>query len=338
MYLIMFIVNKNVYYHYYFRHSNFVDSYCMKEAAVKQYVQSSREHIQCLNFNHCYWITSRLLQWAIARCTHLTALHIIECKLRTETLVAILSSRLNLTALSFSISSFNDITKDAFTNAREMLKNLKRLHVYYTSRELGLMSYVGEHSTLLDFCSSLEELVIGSAGMAIPELYRPIISNPQNHLSMKVMSITNNIHAGAQMLFYGTLSQLPNSHLTWQTLLMPNVNFLEFLRKSEFRACLRNTQSLQHLDVSGSKVHFPSDQIDIGEARDLRFLSLQAVMIHSEQLLHIATCCTRLTTVNLFGCSQVFLATVCMQVMGLQTGFPCRAIESSCFHLLRQTD
>ena len=293
-----------------FRHSNFMESYCMKEAAVKQYIQSSREHIQCLNFNHCYWLPSRLLQWAMARCMQLTALHVIECKLRTETLVAILASHPNLTALSFSISSFNDITKDAFTNAREMLKNLKRLHVYYTSRELGLMSYVGEHSTLLDFCSSLEELVIGSAGMAIPELYRPIISNPQNHLSMKVLSITNNIHAGAQMLFYGTLSQLPNSHLTWQTLLMPNVNFLEFLRKSEFRTCLRNTQSLQHLDVSGSKVHFPSDQMDIGEARDLRFLSLRAMMIYSEQLLHIATSCTQLTTVNLFGCTHIFLSAV----------------------------
>ena len=300
-----------------FRHSVFAESYCMKETATRTYVSNSREHIKCLDFNHCYWVSSRLLQWVIARCTHLTALHIIECKLRTETLVSILASRPNLVALSFSISSFNDITKDAFANAKDMLKNLKRLHIYYTSRELGLMSYVGEHSTLIDYCSSLEELVIGSAGMAIPELYRPIISCPANHLGMRVMSITNNIHAGAQMLFYGTLSQLPNSDITWRTLLMPNVNFLEFLRKCEFRACLGNTQSLRHLDVSGSKVCFPSDLMDIGQARDLRFLSLQAMMVHSEKLLHIATSCTRLATVNLFGCTQIFMSSVRMDVRAL---------------------
>ena len=160
----------------------------------------------------------------------------------------------NLRSLSYSISSFADIKKEVFTDAAEVLKNLTSLHIYFSSRDMSVMIYLGEHTTIVDYCDNLEELKISSAGMAIPELYRPIISNPQKHTKLKSMCITNNIHAGAQMFFYGTLSQLNNSEFHWRSFLIPNVNFTEFSKKEEFKNCLQNIENLEYLDVSGSKV------------------------------------------------------------------------------------
>jgi hypothetical protein len=212
----------------------------------------------------------------------------------------------HLRELSFSISSFANIKKDVFVPAKNTLQGIRKLGIYYTSREMALMNYFGEHATLLDCCDSLEELHIGSAGMAIPELYRPILKSPRQFKTLKIMTITSNIHAGAQMMFYGTLSQLPNATISWRTLLMPNVNLLEFVTKTEFKGCLGNMSSMQSLDVSGSKVTFPCDGLDITTAIQLQYLNISMTSVTSAQLKIISSSCNKLQSLNLFGCAYVF--------------------------------
>ena len=247
----------------FFRHSSFESCYYVKEEDMKKYIEQRCRKIQSLNMNHCYWLNTRTVSWILGKCKELTELHILECQIKIRNLVVLVSSLSNLTHFSFSVQSFNDLKKEVFNPCAGVLRGLKRMHIYYSSRELSLMHYLGEHTTVLDHCDCLEELYIGSAGMAIPELYRPLVSKPKHFLKLRVMCITSNIHAGAQMLYYGTLSQLPNSNLKFKTLLMPNVNFPEFMRKAEYRDCLKHLEELEHLDIYGSKVTFPMEVIDI---------------------------------------------------------------------------
>jgi hypothetical protein len=230
----------------------------MADDSVKELVRFVGGHVEILNLDHCYWLSGATIQWAVSHCPSLTELHLLECRIKIDKLVQLVAScSKNLCALSFSVQTFEDLKKDVFKGANETLKHLRQLKIYYSTTELTMMKYLGEHPTILDYCEHLEQLDIQSAGMSVPELYRPIITHPQNHLNLTYMAITSNIHAAAQMMFYGTLSQLPNAELKWTTLLMPNVNFLEFARKQEFRNCLKHIECLKNLDVSGSKVRIP---------------------------------------------------------------------------------
>ncbi len=287
-----------------FRRCNFEGCYHVGEEDIRFFILNAAQNIESLNFNHCYWLPQRVIQWAINKCKNLKELHVIESKLRTDTLVNLVASIPSLRALSFSITSFADIKQDVFTPAKETLKTMERLHVYYTSTELTIMNYLGEHTTILDHCDSLKHLLIGSAGMAVPELYRPIITRPHSHCGLQVMTITNNIHAGAQMFFYGTLSQLPNADIHWRTLLMPNVNFCEFSKKPELLSCFSHIEELEDLDVSGSKVSFPNTVMKMEKAAKLRYLNLKGTLVTSKQLQYISTHCTLLTSVNLHGCTS----------------------------------
>lgn len=277
----------------------------VKEEDFKYYVSNGSSNIESLDLNHCYWWPQRLIQWAGHKCRSLQELHVIECKIRSDTLVSLIASLPQLTALSFSITTFADIKRDVFAPAKVTLEHIRYLHIYYTSTELTIMNYLGEHATLLDFCDNIEEIKVGSAGMAVPELYRPIITYPQKHLKLKSMSITNNIHAGAQMFFYGTLSQLPNDKIHWKTLLMPNVNFEEFSKKKEFIGCLTNMEELENLDISGSKVSFPNKVMDMERGISLKYLNLKSSNVCSTHLRFIASSCTMLTSINLFGCVRL---------------------------------
>ena len=282
----------------------------VKEDDFKHYISNSGPNIEVLNLNHCYWWPQRVLQWACNKCKNLRELHVIECKIRSDTLVSIVAALPRLRALSFSITTFADLKRDVFALAKSTLENIRFLHIYYTSTELTIMNYLGEHATLLDFCDNIEEIKVGSAGMAVPELYRPIISNPEKHVKLSSMSITNNIHAGAQMFFYGTLSQLPNENIHWKTLLMPNVNFVEFSKKREFIACLNHMEELENLDISGSKVSFPNKVMDMERGISLKYLNLKSTNVCSTHLKSIASNCSMLTSINLFGC--VRLMEVCV--------------------------
>ena len=237
-----------------FRRIDFEGNYLLSEEDITEYIEAVSHHVEKLCLKHAYWLSSRTLQKIIHMCSSVTHLNVIECRLKIKALVQPLAKMPNLVSLAFSVQSFSDIKKDVFVDAESNLSNIESLYICFASRNLTIMTYLGEHRTMLDYCTNLEELRIGAAGMAIPELYRPIISNPSNHLKLRVMCITNNIHAGAQMLFYGALSQFPNSKLQWTSLLMPNVNLFEFAKKEEFRDCLKNIESLKSLDVSGSKV------------------------------------------------------------------------------------
>ncbi len=283
------------------------DQYFVKEEEFMQFMKNVSYAVQHLDLSHAYWLPQRAIQKCVSHCCKkLQVLSVVECKLKITQLVSLLSSCTALRHLAFSLSSFTDIKKEVFQGAQKTLKLLQKLHLYYNSREMTLMNYFGEHATLLDFCEQLEQLIISSSGMAIPELYLPLVTQPQKHKHLKVMQITNNIHAGAQMLFYSTLSQLPNSDIAWQTLLMPNVNLTEFIKKPEFRACLANLSSLRDLDVSGSKVAFPNDALDMTTATELRHLCISKTTVNSEQLKMVASNCNKLTSVNLFGCSCIF--------------------------------
>ena len=220
-------------------------------------------------------------------------------------LVNLLTDQPNLQALSFSISTFADIKRDKFAAAQDSLKTLKRLHLYYTSTEMVLMRYHGESATILDYCHNLQELLIDSAGMAVPELYRPIISSPAVYNKLEVLSLTPNIHAGAQMFFYGTLQQLPNAKLPWRTLLMPNVNFCEFSRKPEFRECLQEVDKLENLDLSGSRVEVPNGVVDFSRAFNLRYLNLRSKLQRytDRELKMVLSSCSQLRSLNLAGCA-----------------------------------
>lgn len=259
-------------------------------------------------FNHCHWFLARTIQWTIQSCKNLKELHVIECRLRTESLVGLIANLPKLIALSFSISTFADVKKDMFTPAEASLKNLSRLHLYYTSTELVLMRYHGESPTILDYCHNLEELVIDSAGMAVPELYLPIISNPSVYSKLTKLCLTPNIHAGAQMFFYGTLQQLPNASLQWHTLLMPNVNFCEFSRKKELMNCLKQIENLENLDLSCSRVDLPNALVDFARARKLKYLNLKSKyqLYTRAELKVILDNCTQLTSLNLAGCTWNF--------------------------------
>ena len=254
------------------------------------------------------------MTWTVENCTNLRSLSVIECKLKMPAFVSLLTRLSQLVTLAFSVQSFNDLRKDVFTPCQNILKHLKSLHVFYNSREVAVMQYLGEHQTIFDHCDSLEHIHIGCAGMAIPELYRPIVTEPSKLTKLKSMCISSNIHSGAQMLFYGTLSQLPNHSINFETLLMPNVNFCEFMRKDEFKPCLQNISQLKHLDIYGTKVSFPLQFINaLVRASELEYLNLGSSCVTEAQLSLIASHCRKLTSLNLFNCSEVIQVSVSLE-------------------------
>ena len=280
--------------------------YHTKLEDLQNLISESADHILHLNLDHSYWLNQRAISWMVSQCKYLVTLRVVECRVKTAALVKLVAACPQLRQLTFSISSFANIKKDVFVPAKNTLQGLRKLGIYYSSREMALMNYFGEHATLLDCCDSLEELHIGSAGMAIPELYRPILTCPLRLKTLRTMTITSNIHAGAQMMFYGTLSQLPNTAISWKNLLMPNVNLHEFVTKTEFKGCLGNMVSMESLDVSGSKVMFPCDGVDITTATQLQYLNISMTSVTSDQLKIIATSCNKLRSINLFGCTYIF--------------------------------
>ena len=280
--------------------------YYLSEDDIKETIRDRGETIKSLNLNHCTWLSSRLVSWAISHCPNLQSLSVLECRIKVANLVQLVSRLPHLTSLAFSVRSFNDLKKDVFTPCRNVLKQLRTIYLYYSSRELSTMHYLGEHTTVFDYCDNLEHIYIGSAGMAIPELYRPLVTQPDRFTQLKSMCITSNIHAGAQMLYYGTLSQLPNANIKFQSLVMPNVNFSEFIKKPDFRACLKHLEHLKYLDVFGSKVTFPKDfMCDLVQASQLEYLNLGASRVSGEQLELIAENCPKLKMVNLFNCAEI---------------------------------
>ena len=262
-------------------------------------------HITSLNLNHCYWLPQHTVQSAVNKCKNLQELHVIQCDLGVTNLVALVASLTQLVNLSFSISSFRDIVKDVFMAAERTLHGLRRLRVYYTNRELSVMNYIGEKPTLLDYCDGLEELEIGSAEISIPELYRPVVTHPRQHLNVRSMRLASTIHAGALMLFYGTLSQLPSSEIHWTSLLMPNVNLSEFVKKVEFQGCFRNIERLCEVDISGSFRNFSPEVLDLSVAHELRYLNVAHTALSGEHLYLIATHCHKLVGLNLSGCQNI---------------------------------
>ena len=289
-------------FYFHFRVSSFEDCFLLKEKDFKAYIQKGRNNIRALHFNHCYWLPQRLIHWSTTRCTNLTSLHVIECRLRSDMLLNILASHTHLQSLAFSISSFAEVHRERFEPVKDSLQFLKHLSIYYSQQQKGYnVRYLGEHATLLDYCPQLETLHLGSASFGISELYRPVITNTEQFAHLHTMTITPNIHAESQMFFYGTLSQLHNHQIRWKKLLMPNINLEKFPQLSAFQRCLTNVASLHSLDMSGSMASLPADILDLSVPA-LTHLNLKCTLLESDQLDKIVNGCYNLTSVNLCGC------------------------------------
>lgn len=299
------------------RQSNFEGCYTMQEDDLKDYVQLSCGFIRVLNLNHCYWLTQKCLQSVIKKCYNLQELHVIQCRLCTTALVSLLVELTQLNSLSFSIDSFTNIKKETFHPARMTLKSLKAVCIYYSSRELTVMNFLGEQLTLLDYCESLRELVINSAEISIPELCRPVLTRPDKLDTIRSMSLSSNIHAAAHLLFYGTLSALANLKIPWEMLLMPNVNFSEFSQKPEYKECLKHIDRLKYLDISGSFQPVDRKVLNILSAHQLRYYNVSMTKIRPEHLLDIASTCHHLISLNIFECSHAFFEQIQFDVSGL---------------------
>jgi hypothetical protein len=211
----------------------------------------------------------------------------------------------HLASLSFSVVSYSDISRELFASSQSTLSGLKRLRLHYATSELGVIRYVGEQATLLDFCESLEELTIDSSEISLPELFRPVLEDASKRDRLASMRLASTLHAGALMLFYGILAQLPTDKISWHSLLLPNVNLDEFARKSELSSCFSNVNQLFELDVSGSKS--PFTQLEFSRTVALRYLNVAHRTLTWEQIDCIASNCRNLSSLNVFGCSNLFV-------------------------------
>ena len=288
--------------------SSFENCYLCPEQDIRGYVLGGCKNITVLNFNHCYWLPQRLIYWTTTKCSNLKGLHVIECRLRSNILVNILAQHQELEELSFSISSFAEVHQEEFSPIKGSLKKVRKLSIYYSRSQGCSVNYLGEHASLLDFCSELESLHLGSAAFGISELYRPIITNPALYEKLHTMTITSNIHAESQMFFYGTLSQLNNHEIYWKTLLMPNINLKKFPQLSAFQHCLTHVSSLKSLDMSGSMATLPVDVLSL-TATSLTYLNLKCTLLESNQLKKIVDSCPNLKSLNVCGC-PLLLTTV----------------------------
>ncbi len=74
-----------------------------------------------------------------------------------------------------------------------------------------------------------------------------------------------------------------------------------------FSPCVKNTEQLQCLNLSGSKCTF--DDLNLFEWKgmtELRYLNARSTFMADEVLHSIAIGCSNLTSLNLYGCSQIF--------------------------------
>ena len=292
----------------YFRNTSFEACYSLKEEDIKIYINNSEKYIHHLNIDHCYWWSKKLVHWVIGKCQHLKSLHVIECQLKPSELCKLISKLKDLNSLSFSVQTVCEVKRDNFTEAAKTLKNLKRLELYFSSSELSLAQYHGELPTILDLCPKLQELHVNAQRIAVPELYRPVVSDPAQHTALRKLKLTSNIHAGAQMYFYGVLSQLPHDGIHLKSLLLPNVNLKEFTKSPDYVKCLEYMEDLEEFDLSETRLTFPMWWINLERATKLRYLNVGGTKITSDYLSIVCESCPWLISVNLHNCQDIFRA------------------------------
>jgi F-box/LRR-repeat protein 18 C-terminal len=288
----------------FFRYTCVEGCYHVTELGLKKHIQACCQHITVFNLNHCYWISAKVIKNVISKCQNLSELHVIQCRLSACSLSRVIATMRHLTALSFSVSTYTDISRSVFATAEATLRSLGCLNLYYATSEQRVIQYVGEQATFLDFCISLETLTIDSSEVLLPELFRPVLHGANMRLCLTAMQLDNAQHAGALMLFYGVLTQLPTDKIKWRSLLLPDINIQEFVRQPELIGCFNNVEHLRELDMSGSKL--PFTQLDFSLARNLLYLNVAGRILSREQLNHISFHCHQLISLNIYGCPNIF--------------------------------
>jgi hypothetical protein len=278
--------------------------YSVTESYLQKHIQASGQHIRVLNLNHCYWISAPVIKRILDRCRNLNELNVIQCRLSVRCLASAIATMSQLTVLSFSITAYSDILKSVFSTAEGTLCTLRHLHLYYVASEQRFIQYVGEQATLLDYCLSLERLSIDSSEASVPELFRPVLEDAKRHVSLTSMRLSNAHNTGALMLFYGILTQLSANKVEWHSLLLPNVNAVEFVRQPELNSCFSYVEQLRELDICGSKV--PFTLLDFSRTPSLLYLNVAGRILSWEQFNNICLFCRQLVSLNVHGCPDIF--------------------------------
>jgi hypothetical protein len=221
-----------------------------------------------------------------------------------HSLASAIATMNQLTVLSFSVTTYLDILKSVFIVAEETLRTLRHLHLYYVASEQRFIQFVGEQATVIDYCLSLERLSIDSSAISRPELFHPVLEDAKRHVNLTSMQLCNAHHAGAMMLFYGILAQLPSNKVEWRSLLLPNVNLLEFTHQPGLNSCFSCVEQLRYLDVCGSKV--PFTLLDFSRTPSLLYLNVAGRILSWEQFSNICQYCRQLASLNVYGCPDIF--------------------------------
>ncbi|GAB1608758.1 F-box/LRR-repeat protein 18-like [Argonauta hians] len=284
----------------------------MSKEIYREIMTKSCHHITKLDLNHCYWLPAQVVTEMVLKCTKVTDLHLIECKLRSQQLVQILAQNQLIRAFSCSIASITDITEQVMRNtgAQKTLWNLQRLCLHFKQEtckfDLPVSVNFVHNTSLFHYCGNLESLrVLGTPHRGLPkDMLSPLILNVNNFRRIKELAINDAADPAARIFFFGTLLELCKVDLHLTTLLKPMANLTT---KPYFANIFKNMSEMQNLDLSRSNIEVPMDMIKWHEAVNLRHLNLlENIKINSEQLAALAESCPHIVSLNLQYCISSF--------------------------------
>ncbi|XP_050401799.1 F-box/LRR-repeat protein 18 [Patella vulgata] len=297
------------------KHSDFNSCYDLTDNILQTFLSSTTIHIESLNLNYSYWISGSLLESAISRCTNITNLQLLQCKVSVKRLCRLMSCLVKLETFAFSTEDIQEFHTELTQNsvAQKTLANIKKICVHF-KHQLEFSKSISMHflsqPSFFEYCEHIEELhILGhpSCTKGMPKYFlQPQINKKENLQHLKVLSINDAIDPVARMFFFGTLLEVCKLPLRFKTILQPVSNLEKLQHKLHFVKCVQQVDDLENLDLSRASVEVPNPLFRLERATQLRFLSLSDNnKLFSDSLRVIAECCPNMISINLNNCHNI---------------------------------
>ncbi|KAK7493220.1 hypothetical protein BaRGS_00015557 [Batillaria attramentaria] len=294
--------------------------YKLTSQLLHKYLQPVTQHVEFLDLNHCYWLSSKCFD-VIGQCTGLVTLKILHCKITPRRLCELLALLNKLQTVAFSIKDMRDL-HTALTEcagAQKTLEGLRNVTIHFRNQveysDTMSMHFVARPS-IFEYCRALEEFhVLGfpSNSKGIPQyILQPKVNDLENLKHIHCLSISDAIDPVARMFFFATLLEVCKlPEVRFHTLLQPMATLEHLQTKPQFVETLHRIEQLKLLDISQTVQAVPNEVFQLNRAVSLQYLNVaDNSKVDSRSLHVIADTCPRLVSINLRHCHNIMLSPV----------------------------
>lgn len=155
--------------------------YQVSSSLVVNYLQPIKQHVESLNLNYCYWLSSRCCD-TVVKCTNLISLHLLHINISVQRLVGLLAALKRLQRVSITIKNVREFQTllDRTPQAQDTMRGVRVLTIQVKNQpvqaQMMTMHFLAVTS-FFEYCWSLEEFHV--LGLFCTKGIPPYVVNPQ---------------------------------------------------------------------------------------------------------------------------------------------------------------